>query len=36
VKAIRNAVAQAGRLASGGSWARMRQDMVAVGRAELS
>jgi glycerol-3-phosphate acyltransferase PlsX len=36
VKAIRNAVAQAARLAGDGGWERMQKDLMAVGRAELS
>jgi glycerol-3-phosphate acyltransferase PlsX len=36
VKAIRNAVAQAARLAGDGGWARMQRDLMTVGRAELS
>ena len=36
VKAIRNAVAQAARLAGDGGWERMRKDLMAVGRAEIS
>lgn len=36
VKAIRNAVVQAARLASDGGWRRMQQDLMAVGRAERS
>jgi len=35
-KAIRNAVAQAARLAGDGGWERMQKDLMAVGRAELS
>jgi glycerol-3-phosphate acyltransferase PlsX len=36
VKAIRNAVVQAARLAGEGGWVRMQRDLMAVGRAELS
>jgi phosphate acyltransferase len=36
VKAIRNAVVQAARLAGDGGWLRMQKDSVAVGRAERS
>ena len=36
VKAIRNAVVQAARLAGDGNWVRMQKDLVTVGRAELS
>ena len=36
VKAIRNAVVQAARLAGDGGWARMQKDLMAVGRAALS
>jgi glycerol-3-phosphate acyltransferase PlsX len=36
VKAIRNAVVQAARLAGDGGWERMQRDLMTVGRAELS
>ena len=36
VKAIRNAVVQAARLASDGGWERMQKDLMAVGRAAPS
>lgn len=36
VKAIRNAVVQAARLAGDGGWMRMQKDLMTVGRAELS
>lgn len=36
VKAIRNAVAQAARLAGDGGWERMQKDLMTVGRADLS
>jgi glycerol-3-phosphate acyltransferase PlsX len=36
VKAIRNAVVQAARLAGDGGWVRMQRDLMTVGRAGLS
>ena len=36
VKAIRNAVAQAARLAGDGGWTRLQRDMLTVGRTDPS